>query len=102
VELAMSTVVQTTAIRSGEARRALVLHDRPLVVDLIELTLNHGVFLVRPASNLAEAEAILDDWQPHLAVIDMDRRQHRAPGAAGRGQPADEARHPRPRVDASR
>jgi two-component system, OmpR family, alkaline phosphatase synthesis response regulator PhoP len=56
----------------GATRRALVLHDRPLVVDLIELTLNHGVFLVRPARHLAEAEAILRDWQPHLAVIDMD------------------------------
>ena len=55
-----------------EAHRALVLHDRPLVVDLIELTLNHGLFLVRPARNLAEAEAILAAWQPHLAVIDMD------------------------------
>ena len=45
--------------RSDEARRALVLHDRPLVVDLIELTLNHGVFVVRAAHNLAEADAIL-------------------------------------------
>ncbi len=68
----MDTTVQTTGAKAVEARRALVLHDRPLVVDLIELTLNHGVFLVRPARNLAEAEAILDDWQPHLAVIDMD------------------------------
>lgn len=55
-----------------DARRALVLHDRPLVVDLITLTLNHGVFAVRAARTLAEAEAILADWQPHLAVIDMD------------------------------
>jgi DNA-binding response OmpR family regulator len=54
------------------ARRALVLHDRRLVVDFIELTLNHGVFLVRPATNLAEAEAILDEWHPDMAVIDMD------------------------------
>jgi DNA-binding response OmpR family regulator len=56
----------------GDARRALVLHDRPLVVDLIELTLNHGLFVVRAAQNLAEAEAILAEWRPHLAVIDMD------------------------------
>jgi DNA-binding response OmpR family regulator len=55
-----------------EARRALVLHDRPLVVDLITLTLNHGVFAVRAANNLAEAEAILADWHPHMTVIDMD------------------------------
>ena len=55
-----------------EARRALVLHDRPLVVDLIELTLNHGVFAVRAAHDLAEADAILREWHPDLAVIDMD------------------------------
>jgi DNA-binding response OmpR family regulator len=55
-----------------DARRALVLHDRQLVVDLIELTLNHGVFVVHASHNLAEAEAILAAWHPHLAVVDMD------------------------------
>ncbi len=55
-----------------DARRALVLHDRPLVVDLIELTLNHGLFVVRSASDLDAARAILDEWHPDMAVIDMD------------------------------
>jgi two-component system, OmpR family, alkaline phosphatase synthesis response regulator PhoP len=59
-------------IAPDEARRALVLHDRALVVDLIELTLNHGMFVVRAATTLAEAEAILTDWRPHLSVVDMD------------------------------
>jgi len=54
------------------ARRALVLHDRQLVVDLIELTLNHGLFVVRSATSLAEAEQIIGEERPHLAVIDMD------------------------------
>jgi two-component system alkaline phosphatase synthesis response regulator PhoP len=58
--------------RPDEARRALVLHDRPLVVDLIELTLNHGLFVVRAARSLAEAETILADWRPHMTVVDMD------------------------------
>jgi len=58
--------------RPDEARRALVLHDRPLVVDLITLTLNHGVFVVRAAETLAQAEAILAEWHPHMTVIDMD------------------------------
>ena len=58
--------------QASDARRALVLHDRPIVVDLIELTLNHGMFVVRAARDLAEAEAILAERQPHLAVIDMD------------------------------
>jgi len=49
-----------------------VLHDRPLVVGLIELTLNHGLFVVRAARSLSEAESILAGWRPHMAVIDMD------------------------------
>jgi len=56
----------------AEARRALVLLDLPLVVDLIELTLNHALFAVRAASTLAEADAIVADWDPHIAVVDMD------------------------------
>ena len=56
----------------GDARRAMVLHDHQLVVDLIELTLNHGLFVVRAAVSLAEAEAILTEWRPHMTVIDMD------------------------------
>ena len=58
--------------KTDEARRALVLHERALVVDLIELTLNHGLFVVRAAKNLAEAEEILTSWQPHMAILDMD------------------------------
>jgi DNA-binding response OmpR family regulator len=63
--------VEVNAPETG-ARRALVLHDRPLVVDLIQLTLNHGLFVVSAATSLAEAEAILAQQRPHLAVVDMD------------------------------
>ena len=62
----------------GGARRALVLHDRQLVVDLIELTLNHGLFVVRAATALAEAERILAEWQPHMTIIDMDHQDSTA------------------------
>ena len=65
-------MVDRPSLRDTGARRALVLHDRPLVVDLIELTLNHGVFEVRAARDLTGAEAIITEWHPHLAVIDMD------------------------------
>jgi DNA-binding response OmpR family regulator len=55
-----------------DARHALVLHDRPAVADLIGLTLNHGLFVVRAARDLAAAERILAEWRLNLAVIDMD------------------------------
>jgi DNA-binding response OmpR family regulator len=66
------TSVATVAASRDPSRRALVLVDRPLIAGLVELTLNHGLFQVRAASNLAEADAILEAWFPHLAVIDMD------------------------------
>jgi DNA-binding response OmpR family regulator len=55
-----------------DARRALLLLDRPIVVDLVRLTLNHGLFVVRAVRDLAEADEVLTDWSPHLAVVDMD------------------------------
>ena len=82
-----------------EVRRALVLHDRPLIVDLITLTLNHGGFAVRAASSLAEAEALLHEWGPQLAVVDMDHADsttltgHRT---FERGTVTDEKRPPWP------
>jgi DNA-binding response OmpR family regulator len=50
----------------------MVLHNHQLVVDLIKLTLNHGLFIVRAAGSLDEARAILAEWRPHMTVIDMD------------------------------
>ena len=58
--------------RDTSPRRAFVLHDTALLIDLIELTLNHGLFVVRAAHELADAEALVDDWRPHIGVVDMD------------------------------
>ena len=41
---------------AGDAQRAFVLNDRPLIVDLIELTLNHGLFVVRAAAGLRRGQ----------------------------------------------
>lgn len=57
---------------ADSVQRALVLHDHQVVVDLIQLTLNHGMFVVRAAGSMAEAEAILAEWRPDMAVVDMD------------------------------
>jgi DNA-binding response OmpR family regulator len=52
--------------------RVLILIDQPLIAEVIELTLNHGVYATRTAKDLPEATAALEDWRPHLAVVDMD------------------------------
>jgi two-component system alkaline phosphatase synthesis response regulator PhoP len=64
--------VRELSAAPDEARRALVLHDRQAIIDLIELTLNHGLFVVRAVGNLGDAEDMLAQWRPHMAVVDMD------------------------------
>lgn len=53
-------------------RRVLLLADQPMMVELISLTLNHGAFVVRDVPTLDDANAIVADWRPDVAVIDMD------------------------------
>lgn len=65
-------------IPEEEERHVLVLHGSTLSVELIELTLNHGFFSVRAATNLGEAKAILADWRLSMAVIDMDHDDNAA------------------------
>jgi DNA-binding response OmpR family regulator len=55
----------------GPARTLLVL-DRLALIELVKMTLNHGVYVVRTATRADEVESILEDWQPHLALLDMD------------------------------
>ena len=50
----------------------LVLVEKPLVADVIMLTLNHGKFVPRLARDIPEAFEALDDWRPQLAVVDLD------------------------------
>jgi DNA-binding response OmpR family regulator len=55
----------------GEAR-VLVLLDQPLVAEVVRLTLNHGVYVTRDATDVREARRVLADWQPHLALLDLE------------------------------
>jgi DNA-binding response OmpR family regulator len=46
--------------------------DQPLVAEIVAFTLNHGVYETRTTTSVNEAKALLNEWQPHLAVLDMD------------------------------
>ncbi|MDQ3810901.1 MAG: response regulator transcription factor [Chloroflexota bacterium] len=52
--------------------RVLLVLDRQTVLEMIKLTLNHGVYTTRTASSAPAALAVVDDWQPHLVVFDAD------------------------------
>src|SRR4051794_638887 len=52
--------------------RVLLVMDRPLLSEVVKLALNHGPYITRTSEDAAEALAALQEWQPHLAIIDMD------------------------------
>src|SRR5712691_1667980 len=58
----------TTSVTGGGARRVLVLMDQGVIAEVINLTLNHGVYVTRGVKNAAQAMALVEEWQPHLAV----------------------------------
>jgi DNA-binding response OmpR family regulator len=55
----------------GPARVLLVL-DRLALIELVKLTLNHGVYALRTMATLPEVSTALTEWQPHLLILDMD------------------------------
>src|SRR5438128_12172944 len=52
--------------------RALLAIVRPTRAGGLELALNHGSCTTRVAANAQHAANVLKEWQPQLAVIDMD------------------------------
>jgi DNA-binding response OmpR family regulator len=59
-------------VSASSTARVLVMVEQRLLVEVIKLTLNHGVCVTREAKDVSEATTVLGAWQPHLAVIDLD------------------------------
>ncbi|HEY4870674.1 MAG TPA: response regulator transcription factor [Candidatus Dormibacteraeota bacterium] len=52
--------------------RVLTVLGQPVLAEVVRLALSHGQFQTRIAADEAEATAMLGEWQPHIAIIDMD------------------------------
>src|SRR6185295_14610729 len=57
---------------SAVPTRVLLVIDQPLVAELVNLTLNHGVFETRQAFHARDALLVLSQWRPHVVLLDMD------------------------------
>jgi DNA-binding response OmpR family regulator len=68
----MEDLIREPTMPAGAPSRVLVMVDQPLIAEMINLTLNHGVYVTREARDVSEATTALGEWHPHLAVIDMD------------------------------
>jgi two-component system KDP operon response regulator KdpE len=62
----------TDSAPAGVPTRVLVVLDQPVVAELVDLTLGHGPFQVQRAASAAQALVVLEQWRPHLVVLDMD------------------------------
>src|SRR5258708_37165518 len=67
----MAVATQPAAPPAGPAR-VLALLDRPVLVALVKLTLSHCACAIRATTTAAESATLLTEWQPHLAILDMD------------------------------
>src|SRR5258708_20770798 len=67
----MAVATQPAAPPAGPAR-VLALLDRPVLVALVKLTLSHCACDIRATATAAESATLLTEWQPHLAILDMD------------------------------
>jgi DNA-binding response OmpR family regulator len=55
----------------SESPRALIVMNETLG-SLVSLTLQHGRYETRRSTNAEECKAILQDWTPHMAFLDLD------------------------------
>jgi DNA-binding response OmpR family regulator len=60
----------------------LVVVDQPLA-NLVALSLNHGKYVTRIASDVRSAQGELETWQPHLLLVDLDARDPDGLGLIG-------------------
>jgi len=49
----------------------MLVLDQPVIIELVKLSLSHGAYDARTASNSTEAAALLNTWRPHLVLMDM-------------------------------
>jgi DNA-binding response OmpR family regulator len=52
--------------------RVLVLTDDKAVGEVINLTLSHASYITRTAGSVAEALTVLDEWQPQIAIVNVE------------------------------
>ncbi|MCA1645421.1 MAG: response regulator transcription factor [Chloroflexi bacterium] len=45
--------------------------DQPMLVGLVKMTLDHGLFTTRTVTTATDAAHALNGWYPHLAILDM-------------------------------
>src|SRR5262245_58657095 len=58
--------------KTGEPPRCLIVTEDRFLERLVDLLMNHGEYIRKRAPEARGAEETIDEWHPHLAILDID------------------------------
>ncbi|MGH2450434.1 MAG: response regulator transcription factor [Candidatus Limnocylindria bacterium] len=58
--------------------RALVVIGDQALAKTVDLTLRHGTYVRRSSGTVADARAAIEEWRPHLVLVEIDLEAGRA------------------------
>jgi DNA-binding response OmpR family regulator len=67
-----------------ETPRCLIVTEDLFLARLVDLCMDHGEYLRKHVSNASEAEKAIDEWWPHLVLLDIDIDDGRGVGLVDR------------------
>lgn len=70
--MAAPKTTRTAAPPAAQDIRTLVVIGDDALARTVDLTLRHGTYVCRAVRTVTEARAYLDDWRPHLVLVDID------------------------------
>src|SRR5438067_3799304 len=73
--MAPADVLPRTDASSNESSRVLLVIGKALA-NLVAVTLRHGKYETRDCTSETEARQLMQDWRPHMALIDIDHHQN--------------------------
>lgn len=76
--VAEARAAEPTARGSDRAVRVLMVIDDNALANTIDLTLRHGRYARRVAATVADGKRTIEDWNPHLLLVDIDLETGRA------------------------
>jgi len=54
------------------APRCLIAADDDLLANFVGVLLNHGAYQKKRATSIADSTALIGNWRPHLAIVELD------------------------------
>jgi len=82
------------AVEDANRLRVLILTGQQLLADMLKLAVNQGIYVTREARGVDVAQTIIRDWNPRLAIVDMEIGDDLVVQKIGAARSQDQSRLP--------